>query len=313
MNISVVVPVYRAQDALPELVRRLEPVLGAAGGAYELILVNDGSPDDSWRVIRELAKGRPWIRGLDLMRNYGQHNALLCGIREARHPVIVTLDDDLQHPPEEMPRLLQRLESGCDVVYGSFKIEQRASWRRASTQIIRFALSFIVGRQTARQVTAFRAFRTQLRDAFSHYASPFVSIDVLLSWGARRVESVEVRHDPRFSGSSSYSFNKLALHAVDIVTGFSSQPLRLASFVGIAFTLFGFLVLAYVIGRYLIVGYSVPGFPFLASIVAIFSGAQLFALGIIGEYLGRVHFRTMARPAFVVRGSTSGGERKEEA
>src|SRR5262245_20817656 len=118
-GLSVVVPVYRSARILPDLVARLEPVLRAQGNGFELVLVDDSSPDESWRVIGELARRHPWVRGLCMMRNFGQHGALLCGIRSARHAITVTMDDDLQHPPEEIPRLLAELARGHDVVYGS--------------------------------------------------------------------------------------------------------------------------------------------------------------------------------------------------
>lgn len=161
-----------------------------------------------------------------------------------------------------------------------------------------------MGARIARNVSAFRAFRTQLRDAFTSYQSPFLSIDVLLTWGTTRFGVVSVHHNPRPSGKSNYTFRKLITHALNMMTGFSTMPLRLASITGFFFTVFGIGVLIYVVGRYLLEGGSVPGFPFLASIIAIFSGAQLFALGIIGEYLARMHFRMMEKPTYVVQNDT---------
>jgi undecaprenyl-phosphate 4-deoxy-4-formamido-L-arabinose transferase len=165
----------------------------------------------------------------------------------------------------------------------------------------KLALQGAMGAATARQISAFRAFRTELRAAFDGYQSTFVSIDVLLTWGTTRFAAVGIRHAPRRIGKSNYTARKLMRHALDMMTGFSVAPLQLASLIGFCFTLFGCLVLVYVIGRYVIEGGSVPGFPFLASLIAIFSGAQLFALGVIGEYLARMHFRTMSRPPYVVR------------
>jgi undecaprenyl-phosphate 4-deoxy-4-formamido-L-arabinose transferase len=235
------------------------------------------------------------------MRNYGQHNTLLCGIRQARYEVIVTMDDDLQHPPEEIPNLLAKLAEGYDVVYGTPQQEQHGFWRDVASQVTKLALQSTMGAETARNVSAFRAFRTRLRDAFANYQGPFVSIDVLLTWGTTRFAAIPVHHDPRRVGRSNYTFVRLVTHALNMMTGFSTWPLQLASLIGFAFTLFGLGVLVYVIGRYLIEGGSIAGFPFLASIIAIFSGAQLFALGIIGEYLARMHFRMMERPAYSVR------------
>jgi undecaprenyl-phosphate 4-deoxy-4-formamido-L-arabinose transferase len=158
-----------------------------------------------------------------------------------------------------------------------------------------------MGAEIARNVSTYRAFRTQVRDAFASYRSPFVSIDVLLTWGTTRFAAIPVSHDIRRVGKSNYTVRKLITHALNMMTGFSVLPLQLASVVGFALTFFGILVLLYVIGRYVMEGGSVPGFPFLASVIAIFSGAQMFALGIIGEYLARMHFRSMDRPAYTVR------------
>lgn len=299
-SLSVVTPVYNGDASVAELCRRLGEVLPHIAMQHEIILVNDGSRDRSWEVISELSSRSPTVRGLNLMRNYGQHNALLCGIRAAKYNVIVTLDDDLQHPPEEIPRLLARLEEGFDVVYGAPKTEQNGVMRAIASRITRLALSSAIGGGVAKNVSAFRVFRTQLREAFADYQSPFVSIDVLLTWATTRFGATTVPFQQRHSGTSNYTFAKLVRHALDMMTGFSTAPLQLASLIGFTCTLFGIGVFLYVFVRYCLEG-SVPGFPFLASIIAIFSGAQLFALGVIGEYLARMHFRSMKRPAYVVR------------
>jgi len=299
-SISVVTPVYNGEASVGELCRRLAEVLPRISAQHEVILVNDGSRDRSWETISELCSRSPAVRGLNLMRNYGQHNALLCGIRAAKYDLVVTMDDDLQHPPEEIPRLLARLEEGFDVVYGAPKAEQNGLMRALASRITRLALSAAVGSDVAKNVSAFRAFPTQLREAFAAYQSPFVSIDVLLTWATTRFGATAVVFQPRHSGSSNYTFTKLVRHAFDMMTGFSTAPLQLASLIGFTCTLFGLAVFIYVFVRFCLEG-SVPGFPFLASIIAIFSGAQLFALGVIGEYLARMHFRSMKRPAYVVR------------
>jgi glycosyltransferase involved in cell wall biosynthesis len=300
-GLSIVVPVYRSEEILPELVERLQPVLSRITSAYELVLVNDSSPDGSWNVICQLAKRHPWIHPINLMRNYGQHNALLCGIRATHYDVIVTIDDDLQHPPEEIPKLLALLAEGFDVVYGTPQNEEHGMLRDLASIVTKMALQNVMGAAIARQVSAFRTFRAEVAGAFSHYEGSFVSIDVLLTWGTNRFAATPVVHQPRKLGTSGYSFRKLITHAMNMMTGFTILPLQIASLVGFAFTFFGFCVLGYVIIRYFTHGDPVPGFPFLASIVALFSGAQLFALGIIGEYLARMHFRSLQKPPYVVR------------
>jgi glycosyltransferase involved in cell wall biosynthesis len=311
LTVSVVVPVHNSQDTLLPLVSRLVAVLHQCAAEAEIILVNDGSRDASWEMVRTAAAQVPQVRGVDLMRNYGQHNALLCGIRQARHAVIVTMDDDLQHPPEEIPKLLDRLAEGYDVVYGTPDKEQHGLWRDLASQVTKLALRGALGIGTARSVSAFRAFRSQVREAFAEYRGSYVSIDVLLTWGTTRFAAVPVRHDPRLVGESSYTFAKLVVHTLNMLTGFSTWPLQAASLIGFGFTLFGLGVLAFVIGRYLIEGGSVPGFPFLASVIAIFSGAQLFALGIMGEYLARMHTRMMEQPTYAVREQVAGREGEE--
>jgi glycosyltransferase involved in cell wall biosynthesis len=309
LGISVVVPVYRSAVILPELVRRLSEALPALAANYELVLVNDCSPDGSWEVIGQLAGQYPWIHAINLMRNYGQHNALLCGIRATQYGVIVTMDDDLQHPPEEISKLLAALDEGYDVVYGRPAQEQHGLLRDLASLSTKLALQGVMGAEIARQVSAFRAFRAEVANAFTHYEGPFVSIDVLLTWGTNRFAATPVRHQPRAQGTSGYTFRKLVTHAMNMMTGFSTKPLQMASLIGFGFTLFGFGVLCYVVGRYFLQGTPVPGFPFLASIVALFSGAQLFALGIIGEYLARMHFRSMQKPPYVVRSDTGRSSR----
>jgi undecaprenyl-phosphate 4-deoxy-4-formamido-L-arabinose transferase len=303
-GVSIVVPVFNGARTLGELTDRLEAVLTPLG-AFEVILVDDGSPDGSWAEINALALSHPFIRGFRLSRNYGQHNALLAGIRLARYDVVVTVDDDLQHPPEEIPRLLEELDRGADVVYGTPIALQHGLWRGVASRVTKLALQNAMGSETARSVSAFRAFRTWLRDACDGYHGPFVSVDVLLTWGTTRFAAVPVRHDPRKEGTSNYTFRSLLSHAMNMMTGYSTRPLQVASLIGFSFAVFGLVVLAYVVGRTWINGGSVPGFPFIASIVAIFSGAQLFALGIIGEYLARMHFRLMQKPTYVVAQSSS--------
>lgn len=303
-GISIVIPVFNSAEALPVLIDRLRAAVTIYGKPYELILVNDGSTDKSWDTIERLSQRNERIQGICLLRNYGQHNALLCGIRSAKFSLIATLDDDLQHPPEELAKLLARIDEGFDVVYGVPKVERHGLLRDTASRITKIALQSSMGVDVARHVSAFRVFRTQLRDAFARYEGPHVSIDVLLTWGTTKFASVYVRHDPRTIGSSNYTLGKLVRHAFNMITGFSTLPLQVASLAGFIFTLIGALVLLFVVGRYLIQGSSVPGFPFLASIIAIFSGVQLFSLGIIGEYISRIHFRTMDRPTYAIRRRT---------
>jgi glycosyltransferase involved in cell wall biosynthesis len=297
MSLSVVVPVYRGETLIEPLVTQLHKILPTLTDTYEIILVNDGSPDDSWSVIRRLAQEVPCVRGISMMRNYGQHNATLCGVRAAQYEVVVTMDQDLQHPPEEIPLLLAKLAEGYDVVYGSPRKLPQGFWRNIMTATIKWILAKVIGIASVQNVSAFRAFRTHLREAFINFQSPSLILDVLLSWGTTRFTSVEVNIAP--AQRTNYNFRMLARAALLILIGYSTLPLRFASWVGFAMTLFGLGVFIYVLVVYFTLG-SLPGFPFLASIIALFSGAQLFALGIFGEYLARMFDRSMDRPPYVV-------------
>ncbi|MBF0254239.1 MAG: glycosyltransferase family 2 protein [Candidatus Omnitrophica bacterium] len=298
---SVVVPVYRSAASLSELHQRLTRVLAGMSANYEIIFVEDCGGDGSWDIIEQTARSDARVRGLRLSRNFGQHNALLCGIREARGNVIITLDDDLQNPPEEIPALIKKLSEGFDVVYGRPDKEQHGLFRNLASQITKIVLKGAMGVETARGVSTFRVFRAHLRQAFDDYRGSFVSIDVLLTWGTKSFAAIRVAHHARHAGRSNYTVRALMTHAVNMLTGFSVLPLQLASVIGFVFTIFGLGVLVYVLAAYLILGGVVQGFAFLASIIAIFSGAQLFALGIIGEYLARMHFKVMEKPSYVVR------------
>lgn len=298
--ISFVIPVFRSAESLTELFERIAAVAQDNSWEFEVIFVEDCGGDNSWDVIQVLAAKDTHIRGLQMSRNYGQHNALLCGIREADGDIIVTLDDDLQHPPEELPKLVSKLSDDFDVVYGPPEQEQHGLLRDLASQTTKLALKSAMGATNARQVSALRAFKTRLRDAFSDYRSPTVNIDVLLTWGTAKFSAVRVRHEPRKYGTSGYTPRKLIKHALNMMTGFSTLPLQIASLTGFVFSIFGLSVLFYVLVGWLLRGSAVPGFAFLASIIAVFSGAQLLALGIIGEYLARMHSRAMEKPSYLV-------------
>jgi undecaprenyl-phosphate 4-deoxy-4-formamido-L-arabinose transferase len=303
MNVSVVIPVYRSEKTLGMLIERLGKVLPTIADAYEVVLVNDGSPDNTWETIEKLARKHPWVRGIDLMRNYGQHNATLCGIRLARYEAIFTMDDDLQNPPEEMPKLLAMLNEGYDVVYGVARVRQQAWWKNMFSVLVKRAIGYVMGLRTVRDIGAFKVFRASLRKAFEDFHGPDVLVDVLLSWGTTRFASVTVEESPRAAGRSNYNFIKLIKVSLLVLTSYTTIPLRLASVLGFFFTIVGFFVLLYVLITYFLQG-SIPGFSFQASIIALFSGVQLFSLGIIGEYLARLFERTGGRKAYTIGRTT---------
>lgn len=299
-SVSVVIPVYNSEQSLRELAEQLVPILESFTARSEIIFVDDGSRDGSWGQLCALESEYEPVRLLAMSRNYGQHNALLAGINAASCEVIVTMDDDLQHRPTDVPVLVSALGSEIDLVYGVSTEEEHTIWRNVSSRATKAAMRSTLGWDDADKTGAFRAFRSRLREGFST-RDPYVSIDVLLSWTTTRVLFVDVVMDKRKYGESNYTFLQLLRYAVNTMTGYSTAPLRLVSFLGIGAAVFGLFSLAWILGRYALQGGTVPGFAFVGSLVAIFGGTQLLALGIMGEYLGRIHFRTMGKPAYLVR------------
>ena len=312
MSISVVVPVYNSASTLPRLTQELKVALEAMKSDFEVILVNDGSKDLTSQMITDLAQQHDFIIGLDLARNYGQHNALLCGIRHASKKIVVTLDDDLQTPPSEMYKLLSKLNEGYDVVYGVREKETHSFLRNLASLTTKYVLQKAMGAQIARDISSYKAFRTDLRDSFTDFRSPYVCIDILLTWATTNFGAVQVKHVAREQGESNYTLGKLIVHALNLITGFTVLPLQFASMTGFVLLFFGICGVIYVVGKYLLGWGYVPGFSFLACAILIFSAAQLLALGIIGEYLARMYCGAMGKPLYMVKINRKSGQVRNE-
>ena len=305
MSVSVVVPVYRSKTVLNELVERIQVVLTDVNN--EIILVDDGSFDETWEIVSVLAAGNHGVVGIRLGRNSGQHSALLAGVRAAQFQTVITIDDDLQNPPEQIPTLLQALHSsGADVVYGSPIEVAQSFFRRKSSWLLRQTMRHTLGVSDVATMSSFRAFHLGLRDAFDANVGPGVSLDALLSWATDRFASVPVTHDQRVSGRSTYSVSKLLRFALDTITGYSTVPLRAVSALGFATATAGLFLMIIFVLIPAVRGISIQGFPFLASTIILFSGIQLVTLGVFGEYLSRMHFRLMNKPSYFIAQRTDG-------
>jgi len=301
-GVSIVVPVFRSEKTLNELVNRITK--SVSNKSVEIILVDDASGDETWTTICSIARQNSMVTGIRLGRNSGQHGALLAGVRAAKFQTVVTLDDDLQNPPEEINKLIDALVPGVDVVYGVSTEVKQNFYRRAGSKLVRKFFASALGFNSAVSMSSFRTFRTVLREGFNTALGPNVSLDALLTWSTTRFTVVEVKHDERKVGDSHYTFRKLVRFMIDMATGYSALPLRLASALGFLTISFGAVLLVYVIGRPIITGERVQGFPMLASTIIIFSGVQIFLLGILGEYIGRMHFRVMNKPTYMVAETT---------
>jgi undecaprenyl-phosphate 4-deoxy-4-formamido-L-arabinose transferase len=307
-RISIVIPCYRSQDTLGAVVADVLAELGdptRPGGAavedFEVVLVVDGSPDRTADVARGLAATHPdRVRPVELRRNYGQHNALIAGIRRARHDVVVTMDDDQQHRADQIPLLLAALTEDVDLVYGVAAQEEHGALRSAASRLVKKTLA-LSGVPRADDVSAFRAFRTSLRDTFTDVTDPYGSLDVLLSWATTSISRVLVRMDERTVGTSSYTLRSLVRHALNMVTGYSNVPLRMVAWLGWFCAALGVVLGLVVVWKFASGETTVAGFTTIAAMVALFSGAQMLSLGVIGEYLGRLHTRSMGKPTYAVR------------
>jgi undecaprenyl-phosphate 4-deoxy-4-formamido-L-arabinose transferase len=306
--ISVVIPVYNADSSLRELADRIQAAFDSMGQDYEIIFVEDRGTDNSWLTIEDLSAKHDHIRGIRFQRNYGQHAAVLCGVRAAKGELCLTMDDDLQHEPEHIPRILAALTDATDVLYVTPQTQPHGLCRGLASKVVKWALSSAMGASSAANISAWRLFRTKVRDAFQDYRGPYVVFDAMLAWGTSAFSFVRVEHVARPHGRSGYTYWKLAKHAFTVVAGFTILPLQFATLLGVTMAAFGLLSLIYVAGQALMHGSAVPGFAFTASLISILSGSQLFALGIIGEYIARIHSRTTGQPTYVVGSSTHGAD-----
>ena len=306
LELSVVIPVYGSASILPNLAKRLaevlEPTLG--NGRYEVILVHDHGPDNSWQVITELARERPWLRGIDLRRNAGQHNALMAGLSVASGRFIVTMDDDLQHDPADIPRILQALES-ADLCYVQFESRKHAAWKRMGSAFNDWVATRLLGKPRGLYLSPFRGFHAGVRDEAVRYRGPFVYLDGLLLQSTDNVTTILAQHHAREDGRSGYSLRKSIALWLQMATSFSIVPLRLVSAAGLVSAIVAFLFAAFILARKLMVPDMAVGWPSLIMAILFMGGLQLLALGAIGEYVGRVLLNVNLRPQYVIGKTTN--------
>lgn len=300
-DVSIVIPVYRSVAFLEQSVQQICTVMDARPESYELVLVEDGSPDGTWTVVKSLYATRPHIvTGVQLNRNFGQHNALMCGFRYSRGAIIVTMDDDLQNPASEIPILLDAIHSSeADLIYGVPALKQHAIGRNIGSYFINQFFQAVF--KTGVRVTSFRAIRRPLIGNILNYTLNFTYVDGLLGWHTQRTQSVVVHHVPRRTGKSGYSLGKLMLLAINLFTNFSVLPLQIASAIGLAFSAAGLGAGTYYLVRALTTSIPVPGYASIIVAVMVLGGIQLLAIGVIGEYIGRMHLNVNRKPQYSTR------------
>jgi undecaprenyl-phosphate 4-deoxy-4-formamido-L-arabinose transferase len=309
-QVSVVVPCYRSGKTVQPLLQRLKAVFAGLGLPYEVIFVDDDSPDGVGATLDALRADDPEHVGVvHLLRNAGQQAAVMAGLQRVRGQTVVTMDDDLQHPPEEIPRLLAALQPGVDVVYGGADHRRHAAWRNASSALVRALMVVTIGKPRRLVLSSFRAMRREVADALCQARSPYLFLDAEIFRVTRRVTHVTVAHHERAEGRSGYTLRGLVRLATHLILNHSALPLRLISVLGISAA-----VVALAFGSTIIVKrvLGIPqqmGWPSLAVLITFFGGATLFSLGMIGEYLIRIIHQTAQRPQFHVRGEELPGKR----
>ena len=300
--LSVVVPVYNEQENLKALHRRIADALDPLGRSWELILVDDGSRDRSRDVLETIQRDDPeHVRVVELLRNFGQHAAVFAGFSRTRGEVIVTLDADLQNPPEEIPVLLRKIDEGYDVV-GGYRSAREDSWfRKAASRVVNRLTARATGVKMRDYGCMLRAYRRPIVEAMVETSEIATFIPALANTFARDVAEVEVAHAPRLGGRSKYSVRRLLRLNFDLMTGFSTLPLQFISYVGAFIAILGFAFGIYLFIRRLRHGPEVEGVFTLFAILFAFLGVQLFCLGLMGEYVGRIYAEVRHRPRYLVR------------
>ncbi|MBK8893850.1 MAG: glycosyltransferase family 2 protein [Propionivibrio sp.] len=298
-KISIVVPVYRSQATLRELHRRLVSAVDPIDPHFELILVEDCGGDNSWEVIQELAHNDSRVRGIQLSRNFGQHAATICGFSHTRGKWVVTLDDDLEQVPEFIPQLYEKALEGQDLVYGVYPERTHKSWRNVTSKVARWLFNKAIPSLNY-TYTSYRFIRGDLARHLVNFDSPFPFVDGYLSWLTNRYATVEVEHGIRAHGFSNYTLKKLITHTINIFVTFSDLPLRMATWAGLIAFMIGMLWLTTIVGRSVFGGISVSGYASIMAGILLFGGVQLLVLGVFGEYLGRMNFKSSRKPLFLV-------------
>ncbi len=301
-EISVVIPVYNEEDNLRELGERLIRTLTGMDRTFEIIFVDDGSTDHSWQLLTELNGQYPqYVRALQFHRNFGQHQAIFAGFQAARGQVMVTLDADLQNPPEEIPRLVAKLEEGYDTVGGWRENRRDSLFRRLPSQLVNYVISRVTGVKLRDYGCMLRAYRRQVIDSINQCQESSSFIPALANLFSHRVAEIPVGHAERERGQSKYSLIKLLRLNFDLMTGFSNLPIHMVGVMGVTIAFLGLLFGLLLLIRRIFVGPEVEGVFTLFAILFVFVGLNTLGLALIGEYVGRIYREVRGRPRFIIR------------
>jgi undecaprenyl-phosphate 4-deoxy-4-formamido-L-arabinose transferase len=301
-DISVVIPVYNEEPGLASLFARLYPALDALGKSYEILFINDGSRDKSAALLREQFQKRPDVTRVILFNgNYGQHMAIVAGFERSRGNFVVTLDADLQNPPEEIARLIAEMDKGFDYVGSIRRKRQDSAWRRWASKAMNRMRERITHIRMTDQGCMLRAYSREIIDAINQSKEASTYIPALAYSFAHNPTEIEVEHEERAAGESKYSLYQLIRLNFDLVTGFSVVPLQLFSFIGITISLLSIAFVIFLAVRRVLVGPEAEGLFTLFGVAFFLIGITLFGIGLLGEYVGRIYQQVRERPRFVIQ------------
>jgi glycosyltransferase involved in cell wall biosynthesis len=302
ISLSIVIPFYNSSEIEKLVTNIIQEVEGIY--EYEIIIIDDGSKDSDWKVLKKIFDKNDFVKCFQLTQNYGQHNALIAGIKFAKKDFIATLDDDLQNPPHEIHNILNHLmSSDLDLVYGKPIKPKQTIYRNFLSHLLKSILKRIFRIKNIEGISSYRVFRRKILIETLLNSSGSILLDPLLFWCTGKIGYIFVDHRERKSGNSNYNLKKLIKMAQSMVMTYSVAPLKIATWTGLTVSGLGFVVFCFNVSRYLFFGINVPGYLTVASMIIIFSGTQLIFLGIIGEYLAGIHLKEMRKPAYVVRQS----------
>jgi dolichol-phosphate mannosyltransferase len=299
-DFSVIIPVCNEEENLFHLYTRLSAVMERLG-SYEIILVDDGSRDNSWPIIKELHEKDRRVKGVSFSRNFGHHIAITAGLDQANGRTVILMDGDLQDQPEEIPKLWEKLREGYDLVYGIRKVKKDSLPKRLNSFLFWWFLNKLSGIHIPRDQTLLRIFDRKILDVLKNMRERARFIHGMIAWTGFRTALLEVEHAPRERGVSKYNMVKLFRLAFNAITSFSVVPLRLATYLGLLSAGVGLLYAFYFLYKKVFLDIPVLGYASIIVSVLFVGGVQLLILGIIGEYLGRIYQEVQARPVYIVR------------
>lgn len=305
-TLSIVIPVYRSAQILPRLVGQIyaEMVKEGLGNSFELLLVNDASPDNSWQVIRSLAQKHAFIKGISLRRNFGQHNAIMAGLHYVSGEFIILMDDDLQHPPHALGNMVRALSEGYDVCYTNYLNRQHAAWKKLGSQFNDWVATHLLGKPKGLYLSSFKGLRKEIAQEIIQYNGPYAYIDGLIFDVTRSITTIDIEHQARHEGEGNYNLRRSLSLWLKMATSFSVLPLRIATYAGFAFAALSLVMIIFIIVQKFLHPEYPRGWASLIATILFIGGIQTLFIGMIGEYLGRTYLKLNNKPQFVVGNTT---------